>query len=137
MGRLHHTAPLHNIYSWKSPAIYDSVKTYERHLQITIPSHNYGQSISHQYCFIMGHSTIVAVQEVIEHVQITEDRNNWSHLVAVLATLDVRHAYNSTRWTKMCWVLDNTFQIISYFLRNVNSYLMNRVLLYVTLEGQH
>lgn len=90
----------------------------------------------HQHGFRSGHSTIDAIQEVVEAVRRAEDHNRWSRRVVLLVTLDVRNAFNSARWSDMLWALEHTFHVPAYLLRIIEAYLTDRVLLYDTTEGQ-
>lgn len=89
-----------------------------------------------QHGFRPGHSTIDAIQEVVEAVRRAEDHSHWSRRVVLLVTLDVKNAFNSARWIDMLWALEHTFHVPIYLLRMIESYLRDRALLYDTLEGQ-
>jgi len=89
-----------------------------------------------QHGFRSGHSTIDAIQEVVEAVRRAKDYSHWTRRVVLLVTLDVRNAFNSARWVDMLWALEHSFRVPSYLLRMVDSYLKDRALLYDTLQGQ-
>ena len=57
-----------------------------------------------------------------------------SKIYCLLATLDVKNAFNSARWKNICLTLDS-FGIPRYLKKMIKSYLENRLLVYDTGEG--
>lgn len=88
-----------------------------------------------QHGFRRGHSTITAVEEVVEAFREAQRGNHYSRRVVMLVTLDVRNAFNSARWSDMLNALENTFNVPQYLLRMVQSYLRDRELVYETSDG--
>lgn len=94
-----------------------------------------GDLSERQHGFRKGHSTIGAVEEVVRAAQVTHQGNHYSRKVVVLATLDVRNAFNSARWCDMLNALENNFRVPQYLRRMVEDYLSDRELIYDTTEG--
>lgn len=55
--------------------------------------------------------------------------------LVVLTTLDVRNAFNSTRWADMLRTLQNSVSVLPYLLRMLQSYLQDWELVFNTLDG--
>lgn len=95
--------------------------------------------LSHrQYGFRKGRSTIDGVQEVIKTFERAQMGNHFSRKIVLLATFDVRNAFNSqsARWSDRRKALREDFKIPEYLLNILNSYLKDRVLLYDTTDGK-
>nr|AMS38369.1 hypothetical protein [Bactrocera tryoni] len=88
-----------------------------------------------QHGFRPGRSTIGAIKCVIESVEAAQRRWHKYKRIVLLATLDVRNAFNSARWVDMIDALEKSFKIPDYLRAVVRSYLSNRKLLYETKEG--
>ena len=67
----------------------------------------------HQYGFQSGKSTVDAIQEVVEAVRVSVNRNHYSRQIVFLVMLVVRNAFNSARWIDMLEALD-AFQVPKY-----------------------
>ncbi len=88
-----------------------------------------------QYGFRPGKSTLGAIENVVRSVEEAHRGCNKLRRVVLLATLDVRNAFNSARWENMIEALEEKFKIPAYLSIMVRSYLEDRVLLYKTSEG--
>lgn len=88
-----------------------------------------------QYGFRAGRSTIGAVGEVIRTFEAAQQVNHRSRRLVMLATLDVRNAFNSARWADMLSALKTDFVIPPYLLRMLQSYLKDRKLVFSTPDG--
>ena len=75
-----------------------------------------------------------AVHEIVETVQAMQSGNHHSKQIVLLATLDVKNAFNSAWWIDMIKALEK-FEIPVYLLRILKSYLKDRVLTYATSAG--
>ena len=53
----------------------------------------------------------------------------------LLATLDIKNAYNRLRWNDVLNALEYTFSVPRYILAMIISYLRNRQLVYNTISG--
>lgn len=93
-----------------------------------------GDLSSRQYGFRKGRSTVDAVQEVVAAVGAAQRGNHHSRRIALLATLDVKNAFNSASWNNMLKALHQKFKVPHYLLHIVNNYLKERVLLYDTRD---
>ena len=89
-----------------------------------------------QYGFRRGKSTIDAVQEVVNAAKSTEQGNHYSCNICLLATLDVKNAFNSVRWDKALDALERDFHIPAYLLRILGDYLKDRWIVYDTEQGR-
>lgn len=89
-----------------------------------------------QYGFRPGRSTLGAIANVVECVERTRLRRYYPKRIVVLATLDVRNAFNSLRWKDIIKALRERFRIPIYLLRILRSYLKDRKLIYDTPDGQ-
>lgn len=96
---------------------------------------NGGGLSQRQHGFRPGRSTLGAIEEVLESFEAAQRRNHYSRQVVLLATLDVRNAFNSASWKDMIDALENRFQIPSYLKKIMRSYLKDRKLIYETTEG--
>ncbi|KAJ8977407.1 hypothetical protein NQ317_003188 [Molorchus minor] len=90
-----------------------------------------------QYGFRKGRSTVGAIGEVVSAVEAAQRGNHYSRRIVLLATLDVRNAFNSARWSDILDALTDVFKIPDYLLRMVKSYLSDRELLYDSTDGTH
>lgn len=88
-----------------------------------------------QHGFRPGKSTIGAIKDVVDVFSAAQQRNSYSKPVVLLATLDVKNAFNSLRWTDVLNALERNFQVPIYLMKIIRSYLRNRVLMYNTSEG--
>ena len=95
---------------------------------------NSGGLCDRQHGFRNGKSTMGAIDDVIESVSLVQRRTNISRKIVLLATLDIRNAFNSLRWVDIIKAL-HTFNTPSYLLKIVRSYLSNRELIYETSDG--
>ncbi|XP_078051844.1 uncharacterized protein LOC144477990, partial [Augochlora pura] len=95
-----------------------------------------GDLSDRQYGFRRGRSTVDALRMVLRAAESAEigNRHNWR--VVLVATLDVRNAFNSASWAEILAALENTFHVPDYLLRLVEDYFDDRVLLYDTIEGR-
>lgn len=89
-----------------------------------------------QHGFRAGRSTIGAIEDVINTVAIAQQGHQYSKRIVLLATLDVRNAFNSLKWADVIDALSTRFRVPEYLLRMIKSYLKDRVLLYNTSSGQ-
>lgn len=83
-----------------------------------------------QHGFRPGRSTLGAIEDVIEGVQRAQMGNHFSRRIVLLATLDVRNAFNSARWADMTRALEVRFRAPPYIMRMIRSYFKDRVLIY-------
>ena len=89
-----------------------------------------------QHGFRRGRSTIGAIQDVVNAVADAQNGSQHSTRIVLLATLDVRNAFNSVRWADIIGALEHRFSIPKYLTDLIRSYLKNRVLTYDTDDGQ-
>lgn len=94
-----------------------------------------GDLSKRQHGFRKGHSTIGAIQEVVEAVRKAEEGNHHSRELVLLVTLDVKNAFNSARWVDMLRALES-FRVPEYLMRVMRDYLRDRSLIYETEDGQ-
>ena len=80
-------------------------------------------------------STISTVQEVVS-VALSTEQDNLLRPLCLLATLDVRNAFNSVTWDNALHALERNFGVPEYLMRILGDYLRDRSLLYVTEDGQ-
>ena len=64
-----------------------------------------------------------------------ERGNHYSRPVCLLATLDVRNAFNFVRWVDALKTLKREFQVPQYLLRLIGDYLKDRFIFYDTEDG--
>ena len=112
-------------------------KLYERLLKprLTAAIERAGGLSKHQHGFRKGRSTIGAIDEVVNAIKKSQSHNQYSKKVVLLATLDIRNAFNSAKWAEILTALKDYFKIPEYLLRVMKSYLSDRELLYDTTEG--
>ncbi|KAH8361354.1 hypothetical protein KR084_009546, partial [Drosophila pseudotakahashii] len=89
-----------------------------------------------QHGFRPGRSTIGAIQEVVNAALASQVGNHASRPIVLLATLDVKNAFNSVRWSDMLDLLNRRFHIPEYLMRLLDSYLKDRKLIYQTKGGE-
>ena len=94
-----------------------------------------GDLAPRQYGFRRGKSTIDAVQEVVNAAKSTEQGNHYSRPICLLATLDVKNAFNSVRWDKALGAFEQDFHIPAYLLRILGDYLKDSSIVYDTEDG--
>lgn len=87
-----------------------------------------------QYGLWKERLTVLVVWEIVETVHSVQNGNHFSRQIVLLATLDVRNAFNSAMWIDMIDALKK-FEIPRYLLRMISSYLTDRVLTYATTDG--
>jgi len=88
-----------------------------------------------QHGFRTGHSTLGAIHDVIDTVANAQRGNHFSRKIVLLATLDVRNAFNSVKWRDILNTLETRYQTPRYLMKMTRSYLSDRVLLYDTSDG--
>lgn len=88
-----------------------------------------------QHGFRPGKSTIGALKDVINVVLEARKQNHHSRPIVLLATLDVKNAFNSLRWSDVLHALKQNFNVPDYLMRMVRSYFRNRTLIYNTIQG--
>ena len=89
-----------------------------------------------QHGFRVGRSTIGAINDVVARVKATQRGNHYSRKIVLLATLDIRNAFNSLRWADVLEALKTRFSVPGYLQRMLESYLSDRELIYHTSEGR-
>ena len=89
-----------------------------------------------QFGFRRGRSTIGAIQKVVDSFLELDRHCHAARPVVLLATLDIRNAFNSARWVDILEALKSNFGIPSYLVRVVEDYLKNRRITYETIEGR-
>lgn len=94
-----------------------------------------GDFSDRQYGFRPQRSTIGAIREVVETVRETQTASHQARPIVVLATLDVKNAFNSARWIDILEALRDTFGIPNYLLRIFRDYLKDRAINFETAEG--
>lgn len=94
-----------------------------------------GDLSERQHGFRKGHSTVNAIEQVVTTFHAAQQGNHYSRKIVLLATLDVRNAFNSVSWTVVLSSLENIFKVPHYLLRIIQSYLRDRELMYDTAEG--
>ena len=88
-----------------------------------------------QFGFRRGKSTADAVAVVREMFRTERQKNQFSKEVVLLATIDIKNAFNSAAWKNMVSPLRDKYNVPSYLLRIVEDYLNDRQLLYETKDG--
>lgn len=96
---------------------------------------NSGGLSNRQFGFRRGKSTNDAVAVVKNTFDEEQDKTQYSKKIVMLATIDVRNAFNSAGWDNMINPLIEKYNIPPYLLRMVDSYLKDRELLYETKDG--
>lgn len=89
-----------------------------------------------QHGFRPGRSTLGAINDVLQTVEAAQTGNHHSRRIVLLATLDVRNAFNSARWEDVIKALQNKFAAPHYLSKMMHSYLENRLLIYDTNDGR-
>lgn len=89
-----------------------------------------------QHGFRPGKSTVGAIKNVIDAVLTAREMNHHTRPIVLLATLDVKNAFNSLRWTDVLRSLKTDFQVPAYLMKIISSYLSDRVLTYNTSSGR-
>lgn len=87
-----------------------------------------------QHGFRPRRSTIGAIGDVVNIVEAAQSER--ARPLVILATLDVKNAFNSLRWPDVLKAIEERFRIPQYLTRVIRDYLKNRVLIYNTTEGQ-
>lgn len=88
-----------------------------------------------QHGFRRGRSTVDAIADVLKSVEIAQNGNHHSRRIVLLATLDVKNAFNSARWGDIIEALECRFRVPQYLMNMIRSYLRNRILVYETENG--
>lgn len=88
-----------------------------------------------QYGFRPRKSTIGAIKDVVDIFTAAQHKNHHSRPLVLLATLDVKNAFNSLRWVDVLHALERNFKIPEYLMRIIRNYLKDRVLIYDTTGG--
>lgn len=88
-----------------------------------------------QHGFRPGRSTIGALKDVIDVVEAAQSETHYSRPVVLLATLDVKNAFNSLRWKDVLQSLRKKFAVPQYLMQIIGNYLKDRVLVYNTSSG--
>ena len=93
-----------------------SGKLLERLLKprLTAAVENSGGLSARQYGFRPGRSTIDALREVTEAAIVTQRGYYSSRPVLLLATLDIKNAFNSLRWSDVLNALEYNFSVPHY-----------------------
>lgn len=112
-------------------------KLFERMIKMRLLStvENAGGLSPRQHGFRKGHSTITAIQEIVDTFRAVQLRSRHSRGLVLLATLDVKNAFNSVRWSAILEALQERFATPEYLMRIIRSYLRDRELRYETTEG--
>ena len=83
-----------------------------------------GSGLSPRQCSLLpGHSTIDALKEVTEATLVTQRGSHCSTQLLLLATLDIKNAFNSLRWNDVLNALEYNFSVPSYILVMISNYL--------------
>lgn len=88
-----------------------------------------------QHGFRPGKSTIGALKDVVDVVLTAQEKTHHSRPVVLLATLDVKNAFNSLRWNDVIQALKRNFEVPPYLIQIISSYLKDRMLTYNTSSG--
>ena len=88
-----------------------------------------------QFGFRPGRSTLDAVRLVTELVDRAWQGNHHSRKIVLMATLDVRNAFNSASWKDIMNALDSRIHTPKYLVRMIGDYLRERTLIFETEEG--
>ncbi|KAL7725205.1 hypothetical protein ACLKA6_018694 [Drosophila palustris] len=67
-----------------------------------------------QHGFRPGHSTLGAIHDVIDTVSTAQRGNHYSRKIVLLATLDVRNAFNSVNWSDIVNTLEFSDRVLLY-----------------------
>lgn len=88
-----------------------------------------------QHGFRPGKSTAGALKDVVNAFTSAQEKSPHTRPVVLLATLDVKNAFNSLRWIDVLQALKENFNVPSYLMKMTRSYLNDRVLTYNTSGG--
>ncbi|XP_035724078.1 uncharacterized protein LOC118442501 [Vespa mandarinia] len=94
-----------------------------------------GDLAGRQYGFRSGLTTIQVVQQVVTAAKMTERGNQLTRPLCLLASLDVRNAFNSVWWDLAMVTLERNFNVPEYLLRILGDYLNERFQEYSTGDG--
>ena len=75
------------------------------------------------------------IQDIIEAVKTAQSGTYYTTNIVLLATLDIRNAFNSASWEDMIFALETTFKTPQYLINMIRSYLQDRDLIYETEEN--
>lgn len=89
-----------------------------------------------QHGFRPGRSTIGALKDAVDAFEAAQQKTHYSRPLILLATLDVKNAFNSLRWPDVIRALERKFHVPAYLSRIIRNYLKDRELVYNTTEGQ-
>lgn len=87
-----------------------------------------------QHGFRPGKSTIGALKNVVDVVIDAQQKSLFTRPVVLLATLDIKNAFNSLRWIDVLQALERNFKVPGYLMKMIRNYLKDRVLIYNTSE---
>lgn len=110
-------------------------KMLEKIIQGRLREHVDPDLTDNQYGFRPGRSSTDAVEEVRRLVMSSIGGPVRRRKLCLMATLDVKNAFNSARWNKIWEALHRDFNIPGYLMRIINSYLSDRVLYAETTSG--
>ena len=94
-----------------------------------------GDLSNKQFGFRSGKSTADVVSVLRETFRMEQEKNQHSKEVILLATIDVKNAFNSASWKNMVKPLRDKYKVPPYILRMGKNYLNDRQLLYETKNG--
>lgn len=124
--------------SWRPLCMLDTIgKGYEKLLLLRLQAAiaEAGDLSPRQHGFRKGHSTIDAISEVLSAMKKTQEGSRHTRRMGLVATLDVKNAFNSATWESMMRALEFTFEAPPYLLNVLEDYLSDRLLLYDTAQG--
>lgn len=104
--------------------------------RLTDTIRNAGGLSDQQFRFRRSRLTIGAIQMVVDVFQDTDRHCHAAGPIELLATLDVKIAFNSVRWVDILESLKSDFRIPPCLLLVIKDYLRNRQITYETTEGQ-
>ena len=88
-----------------------------------------------QYGFRQRRSTIGAIRKVVDSFDRAQTKPHKDRPIVLMATLDVRNAFNSVRWVDIVQAFSDAFPLPPYLLRVMKDYLSDRHITYVTQTG--
>ena len=94
-----------------------------------------GDLSDRQYGFWMDRFTVDSLQEIVRAAKSAKRGNHYSRPVCLLATLDVKNAFNSVRWVDALQTLRRDLQRLQYLLGPIADYLKDRFIVYDTENG--
>lgn len=94
-----------------------------------------GDLSPNQHGFRERRSTIGAIREVVRAVDVADEACHAARPLVLLATLDVRNAFNSARWPDIVGSLEG-FGVPAYMRKIVQDYFRDRLLVYDTDLGR-